>query len=311
MAGSNRKVLSCVLVTGGTDGLGRAAALLFAERGYTVFAAGRDAGKLAALGQLARECKLPLEPLELDVCEEASVDRAIAEIERRCASVDILVNNAGIAFLAAMEEISLPDLKKQYETNVFGAVRVLRRALPAMRAQRRGRIINMSSVSGRVAFPLYGPYSSSKHALEAISDALRLELYPFGIHVVLIEPGEINTNIKQASQELSSVYASAGGSPYAPLYRSLRSFWRPTTNPDTPEDCARVILRAAEDSPPKARYSVTRPAKVWIWARRLLSDRAWDRLCRRTFGIDQFREELERAPQASGAMPSGANLKKV
>jgi NAD(P)-dependent dehydrogenase (short-subunit alcohol dehydrogenase family) len=286
------------LITGGTDGLGRAAAVLLAERGYRVFAGGRDAQKLAALDQFAREHKLSLESIALDVCNDDSVDRAVAEIEGRAGPVEILINNAGIAILAAMEEISLDDLRKQYETNVFGAVRMLQRVLPEMRRLRRGRIINMSSVSGKIAFPLYGPYSSSKHALEAISDALRHELYPFAIHVVLIEPGEIKTNIRNAARELSGSYArNADSSPYAELYRAQENSGETTTNRDTPEDCARVILRAVEDAPPRARYVVTRPAKYWVVAKRLLSDRALDRKFRKIFGLDALREKHTKAAQ--------------
>src|SRR5271163_255494 len=134
--------LRSVLVTGGTDGLGRAAAVLLAERGFQVFAGGRNPEKLSALRQLALAHKLPLEAIHLDVCEEASIEGCVSEIERRCGAVDILINNAGIAILAAMEEISLPDLRKQFETNVFAAVRMTQRVLPAMRRRKRGRIIN-------------------------------------------------------------------------------------------------------------------------------------------------------------------------
>lgn len=121
------------LITGGTDGLGRAAAVMLAERGYRVFAGGRNAERIAALQQLAQERKLPLTATELDVCDDASVERAVAEIEKSAGTVDVLVNNAGIAIAAVMEEITLADLHKQFETNYFGLVRMSQRVLPGMR----------------------------------------------------------------------------------------------------------------------------------------------------------------------------------
>jgi NAD(P)-dependent dehydrogenase (short-subunit alcohol dehydrogenase family) len=278
------------LVTGGTDGLGRALALLLASEGYRVFAAARNAQKRAALEQLAEEKGLALDTLELDVTSDASADRAIAEIERRAGPVDILVNNAGVAIAAVMEEISLDDLRKQFETNVFSIVRMAQRVLPAMRARRRGRIINMSSIAGRTSNPLMGPYSGSKHAVEAISDAMRMELAPYGIQVVMIEPGFIPTNINQASAEASSRYtANAATSPYAPVYLGFFQLWRKVTSgaKSTPEDCAQVILRAIRAPAPKARYLVTREAKITAAMRWLLSDRQLDRVTLKMMGLNR------------------------
>jgi NAD(P)-dependent dehydrogenase (short-subunit alcohol dehydrogenase family) len=289
--------LNTVLVTGGTDGLGRATAILLAERGYRVFAAGRNPERLEALRQLARERKLPLEALELDVCDAASGERAIAEIERRAGPVDILVNNAGIAIAAVMEEITPADLHKVFETNVFSPIRLAQRVLPEMRRRRRGRIINMSSISGKVAIPVMGTYAASKHALEAASDAMRLELYPFGIHVVLIEPGYIHTSMNRTAAELSSAYAKgAERSPYQGIYQAFLGGWEKTRKASRyqPEDCARVVLRAIEDEPPRARYAVTRRAKIGIFARRLLSDQALDNRFKKTFRLDELRESLAR-----------------
>jgi NAD(P)-dependent dehydrogenase (short-subunit alcohol dehydrogenase family) len=295
---TTQKNPSSVLVTGGTDGLGRAAAVLLAEHGYRVFAGGRNAERRAALDQLASERKLPLETLELDVCDDASVNNAVAEIERRAGPVEVLINNAGIAIAAVMEEITLADLRKQYETNIFGVLRTTQRVLPEMRRRRSGRIINMSSIAGKVAIPIMGPYSSSKHALEAISDALRLELYPFGIHVVLIEPGVIPTNMSRNAEELSTAYVKgAGQSPYRAVYEGFRTSWTKATKaaPDTPEDCARVILRAIEDTPPRARYLVTREAKISAFMRRILPDGAFDSGIKKRLGLDGIRESFQKA----------------
>src|SRR5580704_14760803 len=264
------------LITGGTDGLGRATAVMLAERGYRVFAGGRNAERIAALRQLARERKLPLSAMEID---------------KSAGTVDVLVNNAGIAIAAVMEEITLADLHKQFETNYFGLVRMSQRVLPGMRRKLSGRIINMSSIAGKLVSPLLGPYSSSKHAVEAVSDAMRLEVYPFGIQVVLIEPGYISTSMNRNAGELSSAYAKgAEQSPYKAVYQGFLNSWSKTTKSSqyTPADCARVIPRAVEDDPPRARYPVTREAKIGILFRRLLSDRALDRQMRKTMGIPDF-----------------------
>lgn len=287
-----------VLVTGGTEGLGRAAAILLAQRGYRAFAGGRNAERRATLDQLARESKLPLEALELDVRDDTSVNTCISEIERRAGPVDVLVNNAGIAIGAAMEEISIDDLLKVYDTNVFGLLRVTKRVLPEMRRRRRGRIVNMSSIAGKVASPILGPYASSKHAVEAISDSLRHELYPFGIFVALIEPGYIETSMNRTARELSSAYTQhVDQSPYRGVYQAFLETWEKTrkASTDSPEDCARVILRAIEEAPPHPRYLVTRPAKIAAFMRRVMPDRTFDRGMRKQLGLDQLKVAMEKA----------------
>src|ERR1700680_1420229 len=203
---STEPSLQTVLITGATDGLGRAAALLLAERGYQVFAAGRSPEKRAQLEALARENKLTLETLELDVCEEASVQRAVGEVLGKAGAIDVLINNAGVGYVATVEDQRLEDWRRQFETNFFGVIRVTRAVLPQMRERRKGRILMMSSVSGFVTPPTQGAYSASKHAIEALSNALRYELYPFGIHTILIQPGYIVTNIQNTALDLAQTY---------------------------------------------------------------------------------------------------------
>jgi NAD(P)-dependent dehydrogenase (short-subunit alcohol dehydrogenase family) len=281
-----------VLVTGATDGLGRATALLLAQRGYRVFAAGRSAEKRAQLDALAREKNLPLETLELDVREDISVERAVSHVFSKAGAIDVLFNNAGVNFSAAVEDLRIEDWRRQFETNFFGVLRVTKRVLPHMRERRSGRIIMMSSVSGFVTAPTQGAYSSSKFALEALSNALRLELYPFNVQVVLIEPGYIVTGIQQAAMELSKPYLEKVQSgPYAPLYtRFLASVTESrTSSKTTPEDCARVVLQAIEAPDPKIRYVVTQLGVFAKWAKRLLPDRGVDAMFRRRFGIVRAR----------------------
>jgi NAD(P)-dependent dehydrogenase (short-subunit alcohol dehydrogenase family) len=286
MASSSAK--GTVLITGATDGLGKAAALLLAERGYRVIAAGRSVEKRAQLEAFAREKKLPLETLEMDVCSDESVRKAVEHVLSAAGAVDVLINNAGIGYMAVVEDFRMEDFRQQYETNVFGVLRVTQAVLPHMRERRKGRIVMMSSVAGLLTPPTYGAYSSSKHAIEGLSNALRLELYPFGIDVILIEPGYIVTNFQQTVKELTEPYvATAKSGPYAKVYAGA---WagankRRSSSKTTPEDCARVILRAIEAANPKPRYTVTPLATMVKWAKRLLSDRMMDAFIRRGAGL--------------------------
>lgn len=283
-----------ILITGGTDGLGRAAALLLAEKGYRVFAAGRSAEKRAELDRIAGEKKLPLESLELDVCDDNSVSRGVEHVFEKAGAIDVLINNAGVGFMAVVEELKLEDLRGQYETNIFGVLRVTQAVLPRMRERREGRILMLSSVAGILTPPCYGAYSSSKHALEAISNALRVELYPFEIDVVLIEPGYIMTSFQQTAKELAQAYVDgASQSPYAKVYQGAIAGASSSRKESktTPEDCARVILEAIEASHPKARYTVTPLAKWAAFGKRFLPDTLLDSFLRRKYGI--VREEKD------------------
>ena len=277
-----------VLITGATDGLGKATALLLAERGYRVFASGRSAEKRAQLDALAREKKLPLETLSMDVCGDASVKAGVSSALAKAGAIDVLINNAGVVYAGAVEDLRLEDWRNQFETNFFGVIRVTQAVLPHMRERRKGRILMMSSVSGFVTPPTQGAYSASKHAIEAAANAMRYELYPFGIETILIEPGYIVTNIQQTAMELAQPYQEEfKNGPYAKIYAR---YWSNATNTraqskTTPEDCARFILDAIEAPRPRARYCVTPLATFAKWAKRLLSDRAADLIIRRRYGI--------------------------
>ncbi|HWN76227.1 MAG TPA: SDR family oxidoreductase [Candidatus Udaeobacter sp.] len=283
-----------VLITGATDGLGRAAALLLAEKGYRVFAAGRSAEKRAELDRLAANKKLPLESLELDVCDDGSVNRAIQQVLQKAGNIDVLINNAGVGLMAVAEELKLDDLRRLYETNIFGLLRVTQAVLPHMRARKSGRVLMLSSVAGILTPPTYGAYSSSKHAVEALSNALRLELYPFNIDVILIEPGYIMTNFQQTAKDLAESYIEGStASPYAKIYAGAIAGATNSRRESktTPEDCARVILNAIESGHPKARYTVTPLAKWAAFGRRILPDTLMDSFLRRKFGIVRDEED--------------------
>src|SRR5260370_2822189 len=212
----SERMTQTVLITGATDGLGKAAALLLEQRGYRVFAAGGSPEKRAQLDAMAGEKKLPLESIALEVCDDNAVEEAVRAVLGKGEGLDVVVNNGGVKYTAAVEDLTMEDWRAQFETNFFGVLRVTRAVLPHMRERCSGRILMMSSLSGLVTPPTQGAYSSSKHALEGLSNALRLELYPFGIDLVLIEPGYIITGIQKAAAALSKTYLEKGG-PYAPL----------------------------------------------------------------------------------------------
>jgi len=232
-----------VLITGATDGLGKAAALLLAERDYRVFAAGRSTAKRAQLDALAKGKNLALETLEMDVCDDRSVQTAVASVYQKAGAIDVLINNAGFVQVGAAEDLRLEDWRRQFETNFFGVIRVTQAVLPGMREHRKGRILMMSSVSGFVTPPTQGAYSASKHAVEALSNALRHELYPFGIYTILIQPGYIMTSIQSTAMDLAQPYQEKLKSgPYAKIYASYLGNATNTRaqSKTTPEDCARV-----------------------------------------------------------------------
>src|SRR5260370_37894418 len=234
-----------VLITGATDGLGKAVALLLAERGYRVFAAGRSAEKRAQLDVLAKEKNLPLETLEMDVCDDRSVQEAVSFVDQKAGTIDVLINNAGFVQVGAVEDLRLEDWRRQFETNFFAVIRVTQAVLPRMRERRKGRILMMSSVSGFVTPPTQGTYSASKYAIEALSNALRHELYPFGIYTILIQPGYIVTNIQNTAMDLAQTYEEKFKSgPYAKIYASYLGSASSTRarSKATPEDGAGIIL---------------------------------------------------------------------
>ncbi|MDQ5873424.1 MAG: SDR family oxidoreductase [Acidobacteriota bacterium] len=261
-----------ILVTGCSSGIGRATALEAAERGHRVFASARrreDVADLSAKG---------IETLALDVTDPGSIGEAVREVLRSAERIDALVNNAGYGQYGAIEDVSLEEWRAQFEVNVFGAIAVLRAVLPAMRAARGGTVVNVSSVAGRVAIPFAGPYSASKHALEAISDALRVEVSPWGVRVVLVEPGPIATRFGDRTRQATARILSVPG-PYSPFYggaerASNKQFQRGRKSPDV---VARVIVDSIEAKRPKARYRITPLAKALVALKTFAPDRFLDR----------------------------------
>ena len=267
-----------VLVTGCSSGIGRATAERLARGGWTVYASAR---RLEALEGL-EGCRL----LQLDVTDDASMRAAVERIEQEEGAVGVLVNNAGYSQSGAVESVSLDEARRQFETNVFGLARLTQLVLPGMRGQSWGRIVNVSSMGGRLTLPGGGWYHASKHAVEALSDALRFEVQGFGIDVVVIEPGLIRTSFAEAAvgsiEQDDGPYARfnvAVGAATAGAYenRLARSLG------GGPETVAKAIEKAVTAKRPRTRYRVTPSAGLFITLRRLLPDRAWDALVGRTY----------------------------
>ena len=206
--------MASVLVTGCSSGFGKLTAVLFARHGHTVFATMRDTAKAGPMAAMAAEEGLDVRVLPLDVTDTASVDAAVAE----AGPLDVVVNNAGIELRGPIEELADDEVLAQFDTNVFGVIRVVRAVLPGMRERRSGVIVNVSSIAGLVARPFAGAYSASKHALEAISESLHHELRPFGIRIAVVEPGQFETDL------LANATGAAGFGPDSPYRASSESF---------------------------------------------------------------------------------------
>jgi NAD(P)-dependent dehydrogenase (short-subunit alcohol dehydrogenase family) len=272
-----------VLITGCSSGIGRATALRLVGQGYVVYATARRIDTLTELADAG--CR----PLALDVTDDASMQAAVQRIEAEHGAVDILINNAGYSESGAIEDLSSDRLRRQFETNVFGVHRLIQLVLPRMRERGWGKIVNLSSMGGRLTFPGGGAYHASKYAIEALSDALRFEVRGFGIDVILIEPGLIRTEFSNAA--VSSMQDSMGtGGPYEAFNRAVAVATKDVYEKGPlaklgggPADVARVIERAITARRPKARYTVTASAKVLLFQRAVLSDRVWDAFLRTQF----------------------------
>ena len=251
-----------VLITGCSSGFGLLAALEFARKGDHVFATMRNPNKAVELERIRDAEKLPIEVLQLDILDDASVSRAVAEATKR-GPIDVLVNNAGIELRSPIEEADDDEVRRQFDTNVFGTLRVIRAVVPGMRERGTGVVINVSSIAGIVPPPYAGFYAASKHALEAISEALHYELSSFGVRVAVIEPGGFATEFRANAFEARRFNES---SPYWDLSQrfgvALDRLMRPEGPPADPADVARAIYNAAYTDQPRLRYLVGNDANL-------------------------------------------------
>src|SRR5213079_1598384 len=276
-------VSRAVLITGCSTGIGRATAEHLAARGWTVYATARRPEAIRELG--SRGCRT----LALDVCDEASMRAAVETIERAEGAVGVLVNNAGYGQEGAFEEVPMAEVRRQFETNVFGLVRLTQLVLPGMRRQGWGRVVNLSSMGGRLTLPGGAFYHATKYAVEALSDALRFEVRGFGVNVIVVEPGPIRTRFGDTA--IASIGSGTrDDSPYAAfnalLARRIREAYEGPMGrfAAEPDAVARVIEKAINARRPRSRYPVTVAARVLMALRRWLPDRGFDAFLRTQFG---------------------------
>jgi NAD(P)-dependent dehydrogenase (short-subunit alcohol dehydrogenase family) len=255
------------LVTGSSSGMGFATAITMARAGIHTYASMRNLKKSKTITELASAEKLPLQVVQLDVNDKKSVKEAISKIVTEKERIDVLVNNAGYGLFGSLEDVSIEEMKAQFETNFFGVIRVTQLVLPIMRKQKSGTIVNVSSVGGRIGLPILSAYQSTKFALEGLSESMSYELEPFGIKVVIIEPGAIRSNIMN-----SSIWAKKAQDPKSPYFSQLqkikdhfKSMMENESSP--PEEVAKVILEAITSENPQLRYTVGHDAATLIQAR--------------------------------------------
>ncbi|WP_296107086.1 oxidoreductase [uncultured Corynebacterium sp.] len=268
------------LVTGTTSGIGKSTALKMLKKGFVVYGAARREDRLR---ELARD---GVRTLQMDVTDEGSMREGINTIIDDAGRIDVLINCAGYGVVGAIEDVDPGDARRQFEVNVFGPMALVRLVAPFMREQGEGRIVNVSSIAGKVPAPLGGWYHGSKFALEGLSDCLRLELEPWGIDVSVVEPGPVKTEWPHIAQE--SLKETSEGGPYADMAHSVAESFEFKHRPgmvSRPGAVARVVVKAATAEQPRTRYAVGPLAKLTVLSRRLLPDRAMDFFIRNSYKL--------------------------
>jgi len=274
-----------VLITGCSSGIGHAAAASLHGAGLRVYATARRVDTLADLASQG------IATLALDVTDETSMAQAVAAVEAEAGAVGTLINNAGYGLYGPVEQVTMAEVRRQFETNFFGLVRLTQLVLPGMRHRRRGRILNVSSMGGRATLPGGAFYHASKYAVEAFSDALRMEVAQFGIDVVLIEPGPVKTPWNEVAAGSLGDASVPGADPYAAYKDAVgASFAMAASGPlarlgSDAQDIARVITRAVTAQRPRTRYLINPVAKGVVTMSRLLPGRAYDAVIRRQYRL--------------------------
>jgi NAD(P)-dependent dehydrogenase (short-subunit alcohol dehydrogenase family) len=273
-----------VLITGCSSGIGRESALSLHAAGRTVVATARRPESIADLADAG------IRTARLDVTDESSMTETVSAIEGAAGPIDVLINNAGYGLYGPVEQVPMEQVREQFETNFFGLVRLIQLVVPGMRRARRGRIVNVSSMGGRTTLPGGAFYHASKHAVEALSDALRMELRQFGIDVILIEPGPVNTAWNDVAAA-SLPETGTDADPYADYKAAVTtSFATATTGPlarlgSSAADIGAVITKAVTSPRPRTRYLINPIAKVAVAAKTMLPDRVHDAALRRQYGL--------------------------
>jgi len=263
------------LVTGASAGIGRSLVRRLLQQGWTVYGGARSVDRMADLAAAGATV------LALDLTDDASMAACVRRVQHEQGRIDALVNNAGYGSYGALEDVPLAEARRQFEVNVFALVRMCQLVLPAMRAQRRGTIVNVSSMAGRGWTPFGGWYHATKHALEVLSDAMRVEVEPFGVKVVVIQPGRIDS--EWSATAARTLRASAGASVYRKQIEPLAALLEDYGGAASPEVVTDAVVRALSTARPKRRYAMPAEARAAIFLHWLLPDAAWERLT--SFGL--------------------------
>ncbi len=296
--------MSVILITGSSSGIGLATALHFARQGHEVYASLRNPEAAPELTQVIAGEKLPVTLVKLDVNDEASVRRGVAEVHRQAGHIDVLVNNAGVAGSGAIEAVSIEAAQKTFETNYFGAIRMVQAVLPTMRERRNGTIVMVTSIAGRLAIAGHGQYAASKHALEAASEILAQEVRAFNIRVAIIEPGVVLTPIFTKGRRAAEFQPpNPIADHYAVHLRRLHTFFQTQLqNPTMPEEVAEAIEYAVTTDQPRLRYLVGEDARAilagyqqttdeeWVENGRPMTDDEYYDLMHERYGVDLYRQ---------------------
>lgn len=274
------------LVTGASSGIGQATARALARQGARVVLAARRLEKLQAIEREIAEHGGDALAIAADLTDAAARERLIRAVVERYGRVDALINNAGFGQRGPIEMVPVENIRKNFETNLFSLIALTQLVIPIMRAQSGGRIVNIGSVAGKIARPFSAVYDSTKHALEAVSDGLRGELAPFGIQMVLIEPGFILTSFQDVAREVAEPLIQQKDSPYAGFMANLdQSYQKMQKYAGMPEDIAALVVRALTSERPKARYAAPRLARFFLAIKWLLPGRLFDSIVYRQMGL--------------------------
>ena len=268
LSSSNQKV---AVVTGSSSGIGFETSLTLARSGFLTYATMRNLGKGATIKSVAAKEGLPIHVVQLNVTEERSINDAIHSIKSDVGKIDVLVNNAGYGLNGAFEDLAMEEIKAQYETNLFGVIRVTQAVLPIMRKQKSGIIVNISSGAGRFGYPGGSAYVSTKFAIEGLSESMAYELEPFGIRVVLVEPGVIKTNF--VNSIVAAKKSQDPNSPYAQLMQNVAtSFQHMSEGGSSTDVVAKVVLKAVTSENPTLRYLAGKDVETWIEGKKSMAD---------------------------------------
>lgn len=278
------KASQIALVTGSSTGIGFETSLALARNGFHTYATMRNLDKSGKIMEIASNENLPLDVLHLDVTDDKSIKEAIGQVYDKNKRIDVLINNAGYALAGPLEETSTEEIKTQFETNFFGAIKTMQSVIPIMRNQKNGKIVNITSMGGRIAIPLDPIYHGTKFALEGLSECIRYELGSFNIKIILIEPGAVGSNfwnnIRMANKSENSL------SPYQNVIDTVsETFSKMSENVISPSEVAAIIIKAVTTNTPEFRYVVGEDAKMIMEKSKNLSDKEFENFIKEQFNL--------------------------